>query len=505
MNTIRDILEDLYRIDPDLKAFEQELIPLVQALKAQRPNVTPDATFVAELKRTLQKRATEPAPSHSMFSTFFMSPTFSYAVVGAVLGIVVAAPMTYVALQNSPAVTTDEYQESFLSYSVEEVGDRAFGDLKDASAGMSRNQSGGGGPVASPMAPMADGDVAATAETSNAKMVAPYGGSDMMIYPYYQYEYVYKGEPVELTDQNVSVMRRKKPVLPAAGSLLGMDLDLLNLGSFPGLLSDSFSMLQDRKNGYMVSVNLREGTVWINQNWEKWDNPATACQDEACFNRYRLKMSDVPADDVLINAANAFLQEHGIPLDHYGTPEVDVSWKQFEGSPMPADSIYVPDSITVMYPLTIDGQKVTEEAGITYGLSVGVSIRDKQVTSVWNLQSQNYESSEYPAVTSQDDVMNFLSKFEQPDMRLMQDVQIEKKTVELGTPTKGLVRMYRYDGTTQDELLVPALLFPVTTQPTEGYFYRKHVAVPLSKELFDEVLNRQNGGGMPMPLMEPRG
>lgn len=501
MTDFHYILEDLYKLDPSLREHESKLIPLLRALHAEKPDALPDEAFVAELRRTLQSHATgseNSAPDSSLFSSFFMLNKFSYAIAGAVLGVVVAAPVTYMALNQTPAPIADGDVSSFLSYSVDKTGSQAFGQLSNAGADVYERDEGTTAPA------MEQGANAVTTEDSAKIAVNPRpqsgGGGPttdrmMLPNPYIVNEYVYKGDPIELRDQTVDVLRRRRPNGGGAAAGVGSDLGLISLSSFPGSKLESVNMFQDQNNGYMISVNMREGNVWISQNWEKWNHPESTCQDEACFNKYRLKMSDVPADDVLVAAANAFLADHGVSLDHYGKPQIDTSWKDYAASP---EGIYVPESITVTFPFLVNDKPVYEEGGNTlFGIGVGVDLRTKKVSGVWNLMTQNYDSSAYPAVTSQDEVQKYIAEFEKMDMSyLPKDIEVKTQTIELGTPVRGSMRM----ATAQGDLLVPALLFPVTKQPQDVILYRKFVTIPLAKELFDEMKSR-GGMGPVMPLI----
>jgi len=44
-------------------------------------------------------------------------------------------------------------------------------------------------------------------------------------------------------------------------------------------------------------------------------------------------------------------------------------------------------------------------------------------------------------------------------------------------------------------LIIPALIFPITKTPVEGYYYQKNIIVPLAKELLEENEN-------PVPLLK---
>ncbi len=510
--SIQSFLTELYEIDPSLQQHEGELVELIEAMLKHDPAIDPDEHFVQMLRMKLQERAAALSSSDSSFSlfSFFTMPKFSYGIVGALLGILITGPVVYslVRTPSSSSFTRTADQKSLFAYQVKPVAPNAFGELSALQAGGRTQSGGGGGGV--PMnaggdmamqAPMADGqeDAAVTAP-------APTDAAKMMIapnQPYIQFDYSYTGGEFTLPTENVSVLKRIKGNLnlPAFDGLNSADLGILNLSAFPGLAIDSFTAYQPVKNGYMISISARDGSLGISQNWEMWDHPGNECRDEACFQRYRLKITDVPADDTLIKIAQDFLQSHGISLEHTGTPYVDNGWKISYDQMQNKNDFYVPDQMSVIFPYQVDGKDVHEQYGGKSGVSVGIDIRSKKVAGVWNLFTQSYESSQYTAVQDKQAILDYLAKMEQtPTAWLPPNAKVEHHKVELGTPTEGFVRMYKYENATADELFVPALVFPVTKKP-EGknvYFMRDTVVIPLAKDLFDQ----QNGNG-PFPVDGP--
>jgi hypothetical protein len=69
-------------------------------------------------------------------------------------------------------------------------------------------------------------------------------------------------------------------------------------------------------------------------------------------------------------------------------------------------------------------------------------------------------------------------------------------TITLGEPTMGLVTYYRYVKNTNEELLVPSLIFPVDKAEGDQALYRTHVVVPLAQDLLEEQFMQP----VPMPL-----
>lgn len=498
MNEIQSILKELLAADPSLKDREKELLPLLKLLVENKPKAEPTEDFKRRLHAEIRIKqsdlsAVALAKAESPFTSFFsflMNKQYSVALAGLLLGVIITGPVVYYGL---PSGSKPASGSPLFSYSVSDTGANAFGDFAGTTE-MSRSQSGGGGPVGMAggggggnPAPMVAADSAGAG--ADAKMVAP----DSMIYRPQVYTYKIDGEIPALTDAQVQVLRRNKVVTDsdAKAILNSFNLGSIDLGSFGSLKTDSVSLYQDGKNGYMMYISFREGSVSINQNWETWDHPESKCTTEACYQQYRIKESDIPADDVLIGVANGFVKDHGIDLSQYGEPEVDNSWRVSLAAMSAADRAmyWFPESARVIYPQLVDGKPVYEQGGQKAGISVGVNVRQKKVSDVYGILSQNYTRSSYEAVTTSGAIIDFLARSGNMYGGGMPPNTIpEKIEITLGAPTLAFTKVYNYENGRSDELVVPALVFPVKNVPEGTYYYNQSVTVPLAKELMDKMM-----------------
>lgn len=495
---IRTILDELYVLEPQLKTQENELITIIEQMLEHKPDAEPDPAFVQQLRMILKERAASTSTTHS--SLFFPAPrssrrsvvgsfltmqSFPYAVVGAVLGAVITGPIVYsiVTSDGTISVPTDAPMPMF-SYGIQEAGNQAFGDLSDPSVSINpRGQGGGGGG-----APSID-----AAMPTDAKMIAP----DSMIYPaeITEYNFTINGEMPALTDGEVDVLKRRKGMSsPSISSILGsFDLGFINLSSFNDAKVDSISFYEDKQYGYMFYLNFREGSLSINANWEKWPQ-VTDYQP--------IDPSSVPADERLLSIASSFVSDHDINVSSYGAPEVDKQWqRQFELMSAAGTSMYAPDSVRVVYPLLIDGQPVYDEGGSKMGISIGINVRENRVSDVWGIMDQNFQKSSYPGVTDGAQVTQYLDTYGDMQKQWMPEgTTVKTVDVTLGAPIPGFTRMYVYDDANRmgNELIVPALIFPVESVPEGQYYYQTSITVPLAKELLEKI---NQPIGVPRPLM----
>ncbi len=504
---LRSILDELFaalvasegrELDPSLRAQEEELVPILEKLLKRKPAVEPDPAFVQKLRVLLRDKAMAPRTSSSFFS-FFTMHALNYAVTGAVLGAIITGPVVYGIMQSNglPAFPQEGSRDQALfSYSVEETGNRAFGDLSTINtAGQ-----GGGGMDAYNPRPQSGGG-GATAEST--MLANPDMDQKMLIAPeMVEYNLKFDGELPALTNEQVEILKRQKGVSSADMSKImsAFNTGLADLNSFDGAKTDTLSFYQDKAYGYLVNVSFREGMISISQNWEKWPQPGAECRDEACYRRIQLKMSDIPADETLISIADAFVREHGIDLSQYGPAEVDTMWKQSYGLAADQTQIYVPDQIRVIYPQLVEGQHMYDEGGGKVGLSVGVNIREKKVSDVWGIMDQKYLKSSYPGVTDAAQITAFLENYGKvPPEWITGETKLKTVDITLGTPEIGYMKMYTYESNVSEELIVPALIFPVTNVPAGEYYYRTTIAVPLAADMLNKM--SQQIDPRPMPLI----
>jgi hypothetical protein len=488
------VLEELYALDPALRSQAPSIRKLAEELLAAKPDAAVDEAFVTRLRLELKARIAS-RPSTNPFVTFFTMPTNKYLVPGlAILAIAVIGAATLSTLQR-PSVVSNGSGKIAYEPSVERVDAGAFGSLVGQPGGA-RPESGGGGamglgagapqtssPTAAALPPMAGGSVA-----SDKMLVAP-------DYTPTIYAYTYKGEALTGLSPQVDVYLRTRNVGAApVGALTDYDLGLMNLAAAKGASVQSFSIAESREDGYIINVNPEEGTINMYENYLTWTYPERACADEACFNSYRLKESDMIADEESIRIADAFLAEYGVSKDGYGAPTVRAEWRAQYLAAADKSNFWFPDVVTVIYPQVIDGKPVYDEGGAPYGLNVNVNVRHKRAAGLWNLSTRNFQVSSYAGETDAAVLIGLAEKGGvYGDQWMPEGAKVVQ--VELGTPQIAFSRVWQWNGSIGNELTVPTLVFPVLNAPQD--FWRTNVTIPLAKELLQPP---KGGGGVPMPV-----
>ncbi len=492
MNKIDNILAELYQSDPTLKQHEKMLKKVIVELMELKPDTQFDEQFRQELRRRLMSLAETKSSKQPLLSLNFMK---RFQLVGAGVALFALLGVSAWYLNGIYNTSNSGLTNVFSGPKITRAEDNAFGSLANLQAA---GRGGGGGGSTSMSA-----DSGSEVSTPSAGMG---GDAKMIAQPMYNVKYVYAGEELTLSQDKVDVLKRIKNDNTNLGGMANLvSLGLIDMDSFSNTQLQSFNFAEDKDYGYMVNVSLSEGTININENWNKWyalSQPCGTSERSSMFvpcEPRRIDISQVPDDQVLINAANAFLESHNIPRSIYGQPIVNQDWRtQYEAS-TDKMNYWIPDVMNVVYPLNIDGQAVYDENGNPTGLNVSVRYSPEvRVSSVWDLTSQNYQSSSYEAESDVKRIMGLVEKGGFRNYYYFEDAAAKTIEVELGTPEISMVKLWNYKDGMNEELLVPALIFPVTKQPAPNpnYWIRKTVVIPLVKE----ILDNENGGG-PIRIM----
>lgn len=504
------ILQELYDWNPKLRSKEKELLSLIKTLADSRPDTQFDEQFAADLKKDLLSHRIlldddeGLEEKFNLFNFNYMRKKLYFGL-GAVALCGVAFLFILINKQPGSEVSWNP-KESFSNYDqFVKTEPGAFGSLAKLNQAESQEL------TASNL--QAGGDTVTTNrnnETVVSSASAPIlgmGGDGVdylkMILPMHSFEYIYVGEPLELSEEEALVYRRLK----GDGSLshqfdslfAGKKVGPLDLQNFSGLQTNSISFNENKPFGYSMSIDFKEESIYIGQNWSYWQHEINNCGgDQACFDSYRLKIEDVLSDEELIAIADKFLSDKKINHDSYDEAQIDNFWRLNYEASQDKDNYYIPEEISVIYPLKIDEQKVYDQGGDFMGLRVNVNLRHKLVSGVSNLNTARFETSKYILETDAEKIIGAALK---NGSRFYYTDDIEKVSLELGTPSKALVRYWRYENNTSEELLVPALIFPVNN-PSASYYGSRYITIPLVKEMLEEIINNNSGGDIGiMPLV----
>lgn len=503
--------------------------PLADALAASAAQLQPSPEFAARLRASLLSSSSSvPSPITFMSKLSYSLAGFAASIV--VVGGAAVAYQSYLSPRGG-ADTPAALLASTGRVEILPVASNAFGSLSGVTLSNSQGGQGGGTNAVANVAAQAPAaartmmasDAAAPAVAEGAAVdaaattkVAPATDDMMRIMPYpYEWtinQYDYTGTLPLPTEAQLEVLRRVRPGSGNAGSddiWSRFSFGVLDLNSFSGKTLESITISQEVPGGYVISANAVEGTVDIYQNWRYSNDPISKCTTPECYEQNRIKESDLLSDEAVIAIAQAFVAEHGISLDSYGKPVVDRQWRvAYEAaSTEERTSFYLPETMSVVYPLTINDTPVYDSWGNPVGINVSVNIRTKAVSNVWGLRTQNYESSLYDTVKSEEAVRNAIKHGSLDAYTWSTPTTPEGAkvvTTALTEASRVYVQSYlnNTDGTQGQEVLLPALYLPVPANNEQPYGQRA-VVVPLVQQPYDQAEQNRNNQPVPMPMPRP--
>lgn len=502
-------LQELYDFDPSLREHESALYQIIPQMIKARPESPFTPTLAQqiksrlnqELEKTKHKNMTKQEPK-------FWRPAllWSFGVV-AVLFIVVSVYQTTPGDLKTPINSLIKPNESVIK----KVAAGAYGPLntKGVNNNTKGNALGIGAGGASESVKTLSATTAVTGMATEAAVSSDTAIAEpRMIMPIFNYRYVYQGEPLNLSELKNTVYRRIKSASDQgiANSLGGLSIGDLKLSSLSNLKTTYLSISEDKPFGLTAYLDFNEDSASLYQNWEKWQNPALqACRDDACWQSFRVKIEDIPADEVAINETNQFLNNIGVNLEHYGEAQVNNYWRKWYDQAENKNDFYLPESVSVIYPLMIDGQMVNNQSGEPEGIFVGYQILEKRVSSAGPFTPYRYEASEYAIETNSDRLIKLAEAGGWNNYGGLTSTEGESFLITLGTPRAGLVHFFSYVNNESQELYAPALIFPVTNAP-ENYYGSQSIIVPLTLDLINELdqrnVNTDGSGGVIMPLFD---
>lgn len=354
---------------------------------------------------------------------------------------------------------------------VQSVEEGAFGSLTDL-AQTPQTQAGAG---------------VADSSTRSSAMTAPAVDTKIAPGSISTYTYVFNGTPTPLTEATVNVFERNSRIdmvmpdsLVQQAGLGVMNMSRLSRPSIYNLTlrSDDEIWYVDTVNG-MISMYL-DTTVRAAVADQPTDSAQTSVDTNA-----------------VIAIANRYLADRGISMTAYSQPTVTStpnvkavsSASDLKAAAAQPEQL-IATTAQVLYPLVLNGLPVVQANGEPMGLTVTVETATSTVTGLYGLNSLDFTSSAYPAIT---DWSTIQKTAEQGGMYRygVGAPGAKNTTVTLGTPDRVLMVSYRYEENRSRELYVPALRFPLVNPPD---VYSKYVVVSIAKDLPAET---------PIDVIEP--
>ncbi|PCI25449.1 hypothetical protein COB57_01880 [Candidatus Peregrinibacteria bacterium] len=437
------LLQEIFQLDPSLQSQEDTIRKSLKKIMKAKPDVAFDEDFKQNLISELLTLASEKNHSSFNLSTFMKNLSYIFgAGILAALAIVpfVSTPNTDIAMMEkdpTPQIIVENTSADDFDFLAED-GDITTADIAE----------GGRGGVQT---------------------------SKMSILPYPRqnnFSYNYTGGSVELTEAELPVIKVKNVKTKALVNSVFKTLNIsqMDIEAFSNLHVGSVNFLEDRDNGYSISVDFHNGNVSINKNWARWDQDRT---EKFVINKDEVKESE------LIKIADDFVKKYGIDISHHGKAELE------ENMEIILQRAYKPENYRIVYPLLVDGTKVVNQQGGMTGIFVNVDLRTGSVSDVHGFESQSYESKKYPAMTDFSPIQKFL---EQDNGNSFVFEEKEKGDfVKLAQPERVWMQYFRHGKGEAKQYLVPALVFTPYDTKADDWAQNKKVVVPLIQDMFDKA------------------
>ena len=293
-----------------------------------------------------------------------------------------------------------------------------------------------------------------------------------------RYEYIYDGELPDLSTIDPTVYRRVNTLsFPSTLSSVFSNLTLGNipLSSFEDPQLQSFTIAEAGDNGYVLYVDARESTLNLSRKdsyWNTIDYSKTLTKD------------DLLSDEELLELSGEFLGRRNIDVSMFGSPFVD-------RSSLDPDT-WIPDLMTVTYPLIINATDTWSLWGGPIGMTVNIGLRQKEVESLYTPGPYRLEESPDELVTNSTEILAIANRgglwgtlTENPSVTY---------TFQLGEPRIVFAEHSVWTNGTSSSIYVPALLFPVVKSASDdphAPYQPPWIVVPLSKQVIDEVTGQQ--------------
>lgn len=447
--------------------------------KKKASQVKTDQVKTSQSKTDSTKKITEAKESKNYFKSFnfLMDLSRAFVIVAVLLFLVVCMLFIRMQANYSYFVQKDDILKSGL---IIEKGKNSFGNLRPETADSSSTLCSGQADRAT------TGDAIETSLNQEANLIV-----DVIAPKSIKYNYIYRGGNFDLFNPEEKVY--KKVPLDLSKKFINKFSSsdfLIGTEKFTNLGVSNFSLVEDRDYGYNISYYIEDGSIALYKNWKRWPRVEEFCggwQNTECIDKYRLSFNQVLPNEEVLAIANKFLTDYGVDLGSYGEGEVSNDWLRYYFLSDDKDSYYIPDSVHVVYPLQIDGKTVYEEYGAKSGLSLDVDNRARRVSELFSLSFQNYESSAYKTERDQEKILSIAKNGGfYPYYDYAEGDDYEVIDIELGTPSLELVRIWQYDNIkmTNQELYVPAYVFPVVSESRTSYFDRKNIVVPAVSDFF---------------------
>lgn len=261
-----------------------------------------------------------------------------------------------------------------------------------------------------------------------------------------------------------------------AESISKLDFAWVNLSNFSNVWISNISLTEDKEYGYNINVDFENSSMSIYKNWTKWPQGTYVEGEKQVF----LEEKEI------IKISEDFLAAHKIDLSKYGTPVVEkayiMAYAKFSSSRIMPD--YAQNITNVVYPLIVDWNEIVEEGWQAAWVRVEIDLKEKKVSWINWLSIDNYLKSDYKTETSTENILKVANVWWRYGFYDAWTEKVKYVDVNLKNPEIKYVHTYSFKDNTQEQFLIPAVVFEVDKPENTEYYYGETVIVPLLKDSY---------------------
>lgn len=261
-----------------------------------------------------------------------------------------------------------------------------------------------------------------------------------------------------------------------AQSISNLDFAWVDVSNFSNVWISNISLTEDKEYGYNINIDFENSSMSIYKNWTKWPQGTYVEGEKQVF----LEEKEI------IKISQDFLASHKIDLSKYGTPVIEkayiMAYAKFSSSRIMPD--YAQNITNVVYPLIVDWNEIVEEGWQAAWVRVEIDLKEKKVSGLNWLSIDNYLKSDYKTETSTENILKVANVWWRYGFYDTGTEKVKYIDVNLKNPEIKYVHTYSFKDNTQEQFLIPAVVFEVDKPENTEYYYWETVVVPLLKDSY---------------------
>ena len=467
---IKDILQELYDLDVNLKKKEVELVKIINQMMDSKPDIKINKQFKSELKQKVLQELEKKTPWLSLLhigKSLWLFTSGAVAVMLVVNIFPILNPETAPTKQEEVLVQQDLWEDrlelSFVSTIDKLEESNVFGTLQFQDQEVRWVGWWGG---------IGGWGTTITESRSTSVMVPRYIPKI--------YEYTLKdGEKLPEIPEKMYVYKKEQNSISFNQSNINkiFATDSIDISKFQKLWLSNVNLYEWIDQGYNINMSLQDGNINIYRNHDSW--PMIDYQ-----NQQKLSIEDIPNENLIVSVANEFAKKYSIDTSIYSAGIIQNSWKKYYENSNDKENFYIPEIMSVTYPFILDNTQVFDTTWNPYWLKATVNIRDMKINSFGPIETMNLKGSNYALFNDEQKILETLKKWNyhvNPVIRGNEESEIIPVDVWEVRLVYIIKNIYDAKNNMSKEYFVPGLLFKVLTQyDTEKMIYPwEYITVPL--------------------------